>query len=77
MNHVIEDYNQKYSRLRRLLRVKGLGFVFIWAGLAVLFDSEKYNKGSFKVMDTYLQLLYNFEPTFLHLPCLEERAKFL
>ena len=40
--------------------------VFIWAGLAVFFDSEKYNKGRFKVMDTYLQLLYNFEPTFLY-----------
>ena len=25
--------------------------VFIWAGLAVFFDSEKYNKGRCKVMD--------------------------
>ena len=56
---------------------KVLCFVFIWAGLAVFFNSEKYNKGWFKVMDTYLQLSYNFEPTFLHLPCFEERAKFL
>ena len=28
--------------------------------------SEKHSKGRFKVMDTYLQLSYNFEPTFLH-----------
>ena len=37
----------------------------------------KYNKGRFKVMATYLQQLYNFEPTFIHWLCFEERAKFL
>ena len=46
--------------------------VFIWAGLAVFFDSEKYNRGRCKVMDAYLQLSYNFEPTFLHWPWIEE-----
>ena len=38
---------------------------FIWAGLEVFFDSEKYNKGRCKVMDAYLQLSYDFEPTFI------------
>ena len=35
---------------------------------------KKYNKGRFKIMATYLQQQYNFEPTWL---CFEERAKFL
>ena len=29
--------------------------VFIWAGLAVFFGSDKYNKGRFKMTATYLQ----------------------
>ena len=32
---------QKCSRLRCLLRVKGLVIFFIWAGLAVFFSSDK------------------------------------
>jgi hypothetical protein len=37
----------------------------------------KYNKGRFKVMATYLQQLYNFEPTFIQWFCFEEGAKIL
>ena len=60
----------KVQQTKMLVTCQSFGDLF-------LFDSEKYNKGRFKVMDTYLQLSYNFEPTFLHLPCFEERAKFL
>ena len=35
------DMYQKYSRLRCLLRVKGLVIFFIWALLAVFFSSVK------------------------------------
>ena len=47
--------HQKYSRLRCLLGVKFLVIFFIWAGLAVFFDSEKYNEGRFKAMDTLIR----------------------
>ena len=42
---------QKYSRLRCLLRVKGLVFCFYLGWSSV---QTKYNKGRFKVMATYL-----------------------
>ena len=47
---------QKYSRLRCLLRVKGLVICFLF-GLVWQYSSvqTKYNKGRFKVMATYLQ----------------------
>ena len=57
---------QKYSRLRCLLRVKGLVIVFfIWAGLAILFYSEKYNEGRFKVIAYLLAAVISFEPTYI------------
>ena len=47
--------SQKYSRLRCLLRVKGLVFCFYlgWSGPSSV--QTKYNKGRFKVMAIYLQ----------------------
>ena len=49
-------------------------FGLVWQHSSVL---TNYNKCIFKVMATYLQQYYNFEPTFIHWLCFEERAKFL
>ena len=48
---------QKYSRLRCLLRVKGLVICYYlgWSGSTYSSVQKKYNKGRFKVMATYLQ----------------------
>jgi hypothetical protein len=35
-------------------------------------NQRQYNIGRFKVMATYLQQWYNFEPTFIHWLCFEE-----
>ena len=37
-------------------------------------NQNQYNKGRFKVMNSYLQQWYNFEPTFIHCFCFLERA---
>ena len=49
-------------------------FGLVWQYSSV---QTKYNKGRLKVMATYLQQKYSFEPTFIHWLCFEERAKFL
>ena len=46
-------------------------FELVWQYSSV---QTQYDKGRFKVMATYLQQQYNFEPTWF---CFEERAKFL
>ena len=49
-------------------------FGLVWQYYSV---QTKYNKGRFKVMATYLQQEYNFEPTFMQRLCFEKRANFL
>ena len=39
-------------------------------------NQNQYNIGRLKVMATYLQQYYNFEPTFIHCFCFVERAEF-
>ena len=54
--HIRYGSNQKHSRLRCLLRIKGLVILFLF-GLVWQYSSvqTKYNKGRFIVMATYLQ----------------------
>ena len=52
-----ELYNQKYSRLRCLLHVKGLVICIYlcWSGSTYSSVQTKYDRNRFKVMATYLQ----------------------
>ena len=49
-------------------------FGLVWQYSSV---QTKYDKGRFKVIATSLQQYYDFEPTFIHWLCFEEKAKFL
>ena len=68
----------KIQQTKMLVTCLRFGDLFLF-GLFWQYSSvqTKYNKGRFKVMATYLQQLYNFEPTFIHWLCFEEIAKFL
>ena len=54
----------------------GVWFLFqlVWQYPSV---QTKNDNDRFKVMATYLQQYYNFEPTFINWLCFEKRAKFL
>jgi hypothetical protein len=58
-------FTQKSSRLRCLLRVKGLVicFYFGWSGSILQFRQNIIKVGSKSWLLIYLQQKYNFEPT--------------
>jgi hypothetical protein len=68
----------KIQQTKMLVTCQRLGDLLLF-GLVWHFSSvqTKYNKGRFKVIATYLQQKYNFEPSFMHWFCFEERAKVL
>ena len=46
----------KIQQTKMLVTCQNFGdLVFIWAGLAVFFSSDKYDKGRSKVIATYLR----------------------
>ena len=67
VNRVSElEVESKIQQTKMLVMGQRFGDLFLF-GLVWQYSSvqTKYNKGRFKVMATYLQQLYNFEPTFI------------
>ena len=67
----------KRQQTKMLFMCQRFGDLFLFGLVWQYSSAQIFNKGRFKVMATYLQQWYNFETTFIHWLCFEERARFL